>query len=269
MEALVARGVQLLVALVGAYLVAFWFALIIWTFQDIQARSRSVMAQIFSTLVVVLFFVPGVLIYLILRPNETLEEAYQRSLEEEYLLQDLDELPVCPSCRRYVRDDFVWCPSCRFEIRKPCSECKQLVDRRWAACPYCGAAQGPLVEVPPEPSRLDRDPEVGLPSATLTSLVKQARERLGARWPRLLPGDSERSRLSSASGTKSFAIPFWRSNEKPDASAAPPPWNPATRSDGNGQESLSENWNPSSGKRDGAEGDRTEEFPAETRRSQE
>src|SRR5688500_18618656 len=133
MEALLARGVQLFVALVGAYFLALWFALAVWTFQDIQSRSRSAMAQIFSTLVVVLLPIAGVLIYLILRPSETLEESFQRSLEEEYLLQDLEEYPFCPKCRRSVQDDFVWCPACRHELREPCSSCERLVDLRWSA----------------------------------------------------------------------------------------------------------------------------------------
>ena len=95
------QSATVLVALAGAYVVAFWFVLIVWTYRDIESRSASVVTQVFSTLLVVLFFVPGVLLYLILRPKETLDQAFQRSLEEEYLLQDLEELPLCPSCHRY------------------------------------------------------------------------------------------------------------------------------------------------------------------------
>ncbi len=70
-----ARGVQFLLAIGIAYLVALWFALVAWTFRDIEARSRSVFTQVFSTLLVVLFFVPGLLLYLILRPKETRHSA--------------------------------------------------------------------------------------------------------------------------------------------------------------------------------------------------
>jgi RNA polymerase subunit RPABC4/transcription elongation factor Spt4 len=143
MEEVIARGIQLLIALGGAYLLALWFALVVWTFQDIQARSRSVIAQIFSTLVVVLFFVPGVLIYLILRPQNTLDDALQRSLEEEYMLQDLQELPLCPSCQHYVEADFVYCPNCRTSLRQDCVSCGRLIDVRWEVCPYCGEEQYP------------------------------------------------------------------------------------------------------------------------------
>ncbi len=50
----VARAVQILLALTGAAAAARWFALIVWTFREIASRSRSVVAQICSTLVVVL-----------------------------------------------------------------------------------------------------------------------------------------------------------------------------------------------------------------------
>src|ERR671916_1685501 len=126
-EAIIARGFQLLLALTGAYTVALWFALVVWTFRDIESRSRSVIAQIFSTLVVVLFFVPGVLIYLILRPKQTLDEAFARSLEEEYLLQDLEDLSLCPTCHRPVRDEFVVCPACYTELRRAFPACAPLV----------------------------------------------------------------------------------------------------------------------------------------------
>ena len=88
-EALIARIFQLFLALAGAYLLALWFALVVWTYRDITSRSTNAFTQIFSTLVVVLFFVPGALIYLILRPRETLDEAFQRfSGSFSYILHD-------------------------------------------------------------------------------------------------------------------------------------------------------------------------------------
>lgn len=140
-EALIARIFQLFLALAGAYLLALWFALVVWTYRDITSRSTNAFTQIFSTLVVVLFFVPGAIIYLILRPRETLDEAFQRSMEEEYLLQDLDDYPLCHACRHAVRDDFVFCPNCSNELRRSCRSCHRLVDVRWEVCPYCGSDQ--------------------------------------------------------------------------------------------------------------------------------
>jgi len=135
-----ARGAQFLLAIGIAYLIALWFAVVAWTFRDIEARSRSVFTQVFSTLLVVLFFVPGLLLYLILRPKETLDQAFQRALEEEYLLQDLDDAPVCIGCQRAVDPDFVLCPHCHTRLREPCPSCERLVDVRWSLCPYCASS---------------------------------------------------------------------------------------------------------------------------------
>jgi RNA polymerase subunit RPABC4/transcription elongation factor Spt4 len=141
LEETIARLFQIFLALAGAYLLALWFALAVWTYRDITSRSTNPIVQIFSTLIVVLFFAPGAIIYLILRPRETLDEAFQRSMEEEYLVQDLEEFPLCPSCRRAVREDFVFCPNCHVELRHACASCRRLIDLRWDLCPYCGADQ--------------------------------------------------------------------------------------------------------------------------------
>jgi RNA polymerase subunit RPABC4/transcription elongation factor Spt4 len=141
LEETIARLLQVFVALAGAYLLALWFALAIWTYRDITARTTNAVVQVLSTLLAVLFFAPGAIIYLILRPRETLDEAFQRSIEEEYLVQDLEEYPLCPSCRRAVRDDFVYCPHCHVELRGACENCRRLIDLRWEICAYCGADQ--------------------------------------------------------------------------------------------------------------------------------
>jgi RNA polymerase subunit RPABC4/transcription elongation factor Spt4 len=91
-----------------------------------------------ATLVVLLFGPLGVPIYLILRPRETLAEAYERSLEEEALLQDIEEREVCPGCKRRVEPDFIICPDCHTELKKVCQNCNRLLYLVWSVCPYCG-----------------------------------------------------------------------------------------------------------------------------------
>lgn len=171
-EALIARIFQLFLALAGAYLLALWFALVVWTYRDITSRSTNAFTQIFSTLVVVLFFVPGAIIYLILRPRETLDEAFQRSMEEEYLLQDLDDFPLCHACRRAVRDDFVFCPHCSTDLRHACSTCHRLVDVRWEVCPYCGSDQS--LDDEPEPREYIREASTSQSRNRVTAAPLQA-----------------------------------------------------------------------------------------------
>src|SRR5689334_21159789 len=88
--------IQFFLACLGAYLVAFYFATIVWTFRDVTARTRDVFSIALGIALVVLIPFAGILLYLVLRPKETLSEAYERSLEEEYLLQDIEDSEVCP-----------------------------------------------------------------------------------------------------------------------------------------------------------------------------
>jgi RNA polymerase subunit RPABC4/transcription elongation factor Spt4 len=81
---------------------------------------------------------PGVLVYLILRPPRTLEEEYQRTLEEEALLQALEDLPLCPGCERRVKEDWQVCPNCHTKLKKTCHNCAKFMELPWNICPYCG-----------------------------------------------------------------------------------------------------------------------------------
>jgi hypothetical protein len=136
---------QFLIAFFGAYFVALWFSMIIWTYYDIRARSQDLYVHIFATALVVVFNVFGLVLYLILRPRETLAEAYERSLEEETLLQEIEERQNCPNCRQRVQTDFMLCPFCHTELKQRCPRCEKLLLPKWDLCPYCGntALPGP------------------------------------------------------------------------------------------------------------------------------
>ncbi|GIW12255.1 MAG: hypothetical protein KatS3mg061_3312 [Dehalococcoidia bacterium] len=54
---------SLAVALVVAYLLAFWVALLIWTFRDIRSRSRNPLTALFAVLLVAVFNIPGLVLY--------------------------------------------------------------------------------------------------------------------------------------------------------------------------------------------------------------
>jgi len=58
----------------GAFLAALWISLVIWTYRDIRTRARDPLVQTLATLLVAVLNLPGVLVYLILRPPRTLEE---------------------------------------------------------------------------------------------------------------------------------------------------------------------------------------------------
>lgn len=130
--------VKYTVAVLAIYLAAIWLTLVFWTYRDIRQRSRDPIVQMVAVLLVLVFFLPGHWIYLILRPRYTLTELYERSLEEEALLQELEDQKACPTCKRRVHDEFLICPSCRTQLKEPCRSCSKPLSYAWLACPFCG-----------------------------------------------------------------------------------------------------------------------------------
>jgi len=122
----------------GAFLAALWLSLVIWTYRDIRRRARDPLARILAVLVVAVLFLPGIVVYLILRPARTLEEEYQHTLEEEALLQAIEDVSLCPGCGRRVKDNWVFCPGCHTKLKKNCHQCGKLMELPWNLCPYCG-----------------------------------------------------------------------------------------------------------------------------------
>ncbi|HEY8695763.1 MAG TPA: zinc ribbon domain-containing protein [Chloroflexota bacterium] len=149
----IANILQILIAAGVAYFVGFTFALVIWTFRDIQSRSQDVVVQILATLWVAVMNLPGLLIYLILRPSNTLVEAYERSLEEESLLQDIESRLACPSCQLRVQPDFLVCPNCLTQLKKQCANCSKVLLLKWAVCPFCAHESAPVMIADPAPDR--------------------------------------------------------------------------------------------------------------------
>lgn len=121
----------------GAFLVALWLSLIFWTFRDIRKRSTDNMMRILGVLVSALLFLPGVLIYLIIRPPRTLEEEYQQTLEEEALLHTIETAHHCPGCSRRADEKWIVCPDCQTRLKKTCHHCSKLMELHWNICPYC------------------------------------------------------------------------------------------------------------------------------------
>lgn len=130
--------ILILTSFSGAFLAALWVALVVWTFRDARSRVRSRLIQILSAALVVLLNLPGVLVYLVLRPPRTLEEEYQGTLEEEALLQSIEDQAICPGCERHIKDDWLICPSCQTKLRKSCHQCGRIMDLPWIICPFCG-----------------------------------------------------------------------------------------------------------------------------------
>lgn len=138
-ERIIRVGFTLLVT----YLVAIWIATLWWTLRDIRSRSTDVWLQIAATLLVFLLNFPGFFIYLILRPQRTLAEAYADALDEEAWHRAADDGTICPACQQSIQPDYLFCPWCQARLRRACPRCERPILLRWKLCPYCGSSTAP------------------------------------------------------------------------------------------------------------------------------
>ncbi|KKR06307.1 MAG: hypothetical protein UT34_C0001G0347 [candidate division WS6 bacterium GW2011_GWF2_39_15] len=117
---------------------AFWIVVVAWVWIDSGERSDKIYLRILATLCVLIFNIPGLLIYLILRPKMTLQEQYWSDLERRYLMYETAELTDCMKCGNMLQPGFVYCPYCKTEVKVKCSNCGVNIDKRWENCPFCG-----------------------------------------------------------------------------------------------------------------------------------
>lgn len=144
-------AVAAVIALV-AYALVLWIAALVWTYRDVQERTRDQATHAIAVLLVLVFNFPGLLLYMVLRPKSTLAQLYDRQLEAEALLHEIQEQATCPSCRRKVEQDFVACPYCRSTLRVACESCGRALMAAWVLCPYCGTNRLTPAQPRPEPA---------------------------------------------------------------------------------------------------------------------
>lgn len=149
-----ASGLKLVGTVIFGYLLLLWLASILWAYRDIRSRTTDAVSQLVGVGVVALMPLAGVAIYLIVRPAETLEDQYERELEQEAIRSELQALQPCPNCRRPVERDFIVCAFCRTQLRDECPRCRKLLSLDWRHCPYCGTSRAPRQE----PVRAQRAP---------------------------------------------------------------------------------------------------------------
>ena len=117
------------------YIALFWFALVIWVTKDIINRTNNILFQVFAILLVIGLNLPGLLIYLMLRPLQTLDDKYLDEIEMESFEK---ESKMCRECKSELHKEFEFCPFCGKEIQTKCSHCEKRSDQEFEFCPLCG-----------------------------------------------------------------------------------------------------------------------------------
>jgi hypothetical protein len=181
----------------GVWAILLWLSIIVWVYRDIRDRTRDVGLQVLAVFIVMMFFpgfnIPGLALYLMLRPRDTLEEAYARSLEEEALLREIGDEGLCPSCRRFCERNWSTCPFCQTQLKDVCTKCEQLLSFNWFACPYCGTPR--QAAIMPEPAVFEPA------TATTDGLSDGAHETARPPRRRATLSDEERAAKVAKSGT--------------------------------------------------------------------
>ncbi len=135
---------SLVSAVLLGYLVVLWLALTAWAAIDVFARSKSWLIRLGSILLVGIGSVFGFILYLIVRPQTTLEDRGLRELEEK-ILESQSKVFSCPKCSEILRDEFLFCTNCGTAVKQECPGCHRALEISWAKCPFCGVFVGQTV----------------------------------------------------------------------------------------------------------------------------
>ena len=180
-------AIRLVAFLFGSYFLIMWLSSIAWVYRDVRQRTDDMATQIVAIAIAVVFPIAGLPVYLVLRPRETLQDSYDRQLEENVILTELHNQNVCPNCRRPAQPDFVVCAHCATALKQACQQCGRLLHVQWRHCPYCAASRvtaRPRSEIDGETPRLRRtapaavvDDDEARPRATRARRFDEVDER--------------------------------------------------------------------------------------------
>jgi RNA polymerase subunit RPABC4/transcription elongation factor Spt4 len=149
-----------------SYTLVLWLSAVVWVYRDVRNRTTDPVSQVVAVLLVALFNLPGLIVYLVIRPQSTLADAYERSLEAEAILHELQlTANSCQNCRRPIDDDFNICPHCRTVLREACRACGRPIRTSWVACPFCANDRVPAR---PEGSTTTRRQPIRAPEPSAT-----------------------------------------------------------------------------------------------------
>jgi hypothetical protein len=125
------------VSVLDLLLVAAWAGSVSWINHDGRRRLRTPGQQRLALAGALLLPVGGVLLYLLLRPPDSLLDRRERRVFRRLIEEELGLAERCYACRAEVRPDFVCCPACGEKLRERCGSCSEPLRLHWRICPRC------------------------------------------------------------------------------------------------------------------------------------
>ncbi len=158
--------------------VIFWIVVLDWVWLDAGERTGNKSARVCYLLLVLLFNVFGWIIYLIIRPSQTIEQIYWADLERRYLKYETAELGDCPTCGTQLYPGYIYCPKCGLELKIKCSGCDMYIEKSNEYCPYCGEkANKQTLEEDSTPSREVMEQQIQASKEEATKVVEAEQTR--------------------------------------------------------------------------------------------
>ncbi len=170
---------QLVWKLLAIAAVIFWIVVLDWVWLDAGERTSNKAARIIYLLLVIVFNIFGWIMYLILRPSQTIEQIYWADLERRYLKYETSELGDCPKCGTQLYPGYTYCPTCGLELKIKCNTCNVYIEKNSEYCPYCGKKVGKDVQVQEEiaPSREVMEQQIQASKEEATKVVEAEQTR--------------------------------------------------------------------------------------------
>lgn len=165
-------------------LVVFWLVIIGWVWVDSSERTSKKGLKIGYILLVIFFNIFGLIIYLIIRPSETIEEIYWEDLERRYLKYETSELGDCPRCGSQLYPGYVFCTNCGYRLKVKCPQCGVLIDKDHVFCEYCGFKIKEKKEIQEE------HPTVQAMEKQITATKREAEKTVESRMTKYKTGNS-------------------------------------------------------------------------------
>jgi hypothetical protein len=94
--------------ILAAIFIIFWLIVLDWVWQDAGERTSSTAVRVIYLLPVLLFNILGWILYLIIRPSQTIEQIYWSDLERRYLKFETQELGDCPKCGTQLYPGYIF-----------------------------------------------------------------------------------------------------------------------------------------------------------------
>lgn len=129
---------SLVINILQLVFVIFWIFVLGWVWVDAGERTTKTSSKVVSVVLVGVLNIVGLLIYLIIRPKQTLQDLYWIDLERRFLKYETAELGDCPNCKSSLQPGYNMCPKCGFSIKQQCTGCQVWIDRNYNYCPFCG-----------------------------------------------------------------------------------------------------------------------------------